>query len=117
MAQSIRDQIRSSTLGAKPQFKTKLVDLDGTEVEIRQPNLKDRQKLLKMAKDKEGNFEMISFLLWAVILCTYVPNTNEKVFSEEDYDSMLEMNTGGFVEKLGGEVSALMNEEDTSTKN
>jgi len=116
MAQSIRDQIRAATLGAKPQFKTKEIELGDTTIEVRQPNLKDRKQLLERAKGADGSLSMMDFTLWSVILCSYAPGTNEKVFSPEDYDSMMEMNTGGFIEKLASAVSELMNEDNTDQK-
>ena len=118
MAQSIRDQIRAATLGAKPQFKSKEVDYNGISVELREPNLKDRRKLLEMAKNSKGEFDMVSFIIYSVILCTFIPGTSEKVFSPEDADAFFELNTGGFVEVFSSAVSELMNvsEEDSNPK-
>jgi len=116
MAQSIRDQIRAATLGAKPQFKTKIVEYAGLEVEVKQPNLKDRRKLLEKARDEKGNFDVVLFTIWAVILNTYVPNTGEKVFSPEDAEAFMELNTGSFVETFSAAVSELMNTEETNVK-
>lgn len=118
MAQSIRDQIRAATLGAKPQFKSKEVEYNGITVELREPNLKDRRKLLERAKNSNGELDMVNFIVYSVILNTYVPNSNEKVFSPEDADAFFELNTGGFVEAFSSAVSELMNvsEEDSDPK-
>ena len=112
MAQSIRDKIRAKTVGSTTQFKSKKFDYEGIEVEFRQPNLKDRKLLLKKARDKNGEFDMIEFIVWSVISNTYVPDTNEKVFDETDYEVMLNQNTGSFVDKFGAEIAELMNVEE-----
>lgn len=116
MAQSVRDQIRAATLGAKTQFKKKTFDFHGIEVEFRQPNLKERKTLINKAKDSKGEFDLTEFLVWSVITNTYVPESNEKVFSAEDYDAMMEQSGGSFVEKFGNEIAELMNAEDEDVK-
>lgn len=116
MAQSIRDQIRAATLGAKPQFKSKEVEYNGVTVEVRQPNLRDRKKLLEASRNSKGDFDVILFTINSVVLCTYVPGTNEKVFSPEDVEAFMELNTGSFVETFSAAVSELMNTEETNVK-
>ena len=116
MANSVRDQIRAATLGAKTQFKRKQFDYNGVDVEFRQPNLKERKVLINKAKDSKGDFDLTEFLVWSVITNTYVPGTNEKVFSAEDYDAMMEQTGGSFVEKFGNEIAELMNAEDEDVK-
>ena len=112
MAQSIRDKIRSVTLGKPVQFKSKKFEYEGIEVEFRQPNLKDRQLLINKARNKDGEFDFIEFIVWSVISNTYVPDTNEKVFDESDYDVMVKQNSNSFVDKFGGEIAELMNVEE-----
>ena len=116
MAQSIRDQIRAATLGAKPQFKSKEVEYNGISVELRQPNLRDRKKLLEASRNSKGDFDVILFTVNSVILCTYIPGTSEKVFSPEDVEAFMELNTGSFVETFSAAVSELMNTEETNVK-
>lgn len=117
MAQSMRDKIRSATLGKKTQFRSKIFEYEGFEVEFRQPNLRDRKALLDHAKNGKGEFDMIEFIVWSVILNTYIPGTNEKVFDENDYEVMMQQNTGSFVDQFGTEISELMNTENTDSKN
>ena len=119
MAQSIRDKIRGATLGKKSNFKTKIFDWEGFEVEFRQPNLRQRRNLLKKAKDKNGEVDIIDFIVHSVIECTFVPNTGDNVFEYEDYDSLMEQGSGSFVEVFGAEISNLMNlqDEESNEKN
>lgn len=112
MAQSIRDQIRAATLGKKTQFKTKEFVYEGITVEFRQPNLKDRQLLINKSKTKDGEFDFVEFLVWSVISNTYVPGTDERVFENSDYESMISKPSGSFVDKFGAEIAEIMNVED-----
>lgn len=112
MAQSVRDRIRSATVGKSEQFKSKTFTYNGVDVEFRQPCLKDRQLLINKARNKDGEFDFIEFLIWSVISNTYVPETNEKVYDESDYDSMVAKPSGSFVDKFGSEIAELMNVED-----
>lgn len=112
MAQSIRDQIRSATLGKKTQFKSKVFEWEGISVEFRQPNLRQRKNLLKKAKDKNGEFDIIEFIVNSVIQCTYIPDTTDNVFEDEDYESLMQQGSGSFVEVFGAEISELMNAGD-----
>lgn len=112
MAQSIRDKIRSATLGKPVQFKSKVFTYEEINVEFRQPNLKDRQLLINKARNKDGEFDFIEFLVWSVISNTYVPDTSDKVFDESDYDIMIKQNSGSFVDKFGAEIAELMNVEE-----
>ena len=57
----------------------------------------------------------LSFLVWSVIHNTYVPNTDELVFDELDYDSLVDNPTGGFVDEFS-EVAARLVNVDTASK-
>lgn len=117
MAQSVRDKIRAATLGKPVQFKSKVFDYEGIDVEFRQPNLKDRQLLINKARKADGELDFVEFLVWSVIANTYVPETSEKVFDDADYDVMIKQNSGSFVDQFGTEIASLMNVEEGSAKN
>lgn len=102
--------IRDKTLGAKKGFKTKNVQLeDGTEVEIRQPSIKRRKEIMNAVTDEQGNVDGGDLVVWAAIYCSFVPGENETVFSEEDYEALLEEPTGSFVDDFGQAALELMN--------
>ncbi|AHX01190.1 hypothetical protein M316_0125 [Nitrincola phage 1M3-16] len=113
MAQSIRDKIRSATVGKQAKFRSKIFNYEGVDVEFRQPSIKAKKILIERSKGKDGEFDMVNFLVWAVIANTYVPETNELVFDDTDYDVLVEQPTGSFVDKFGAEIAELMNEEDS----
>lgn len=109
-APSLRDQIRSKTVGSKNQFKTERVDVgDGIEVAVKQPSVGERQELFERIRDENGNVDQLALLSWAVIKLTYVPDSQERVFDDTDYDTILEKPTGGWVDRLGEKVLEVLN--------
>lgn len=113
-AMSLRDQIRAATLGAKKEFKTEIVAVNGSEVEVRQPTLKERSDLRKRCTnvtEDSVEFNLFEFLIWAVIGFSYVPGTDEKVFHETDYDGLSAMPAGGWFDELSEAASRLTNVE------
>ena len=114
---SLRDDIRTAMLGKSAVFKNKVVKIDGVEVEMRQPTVKSRSELFKKCTDKDGNISHSDFLVWSVIYNTFIPGTNEAVFEEADYDSLVSRPVGGIVDQLGATAGELMNvEQDTEKK-
>jgi len=113
---SIRDSIRSATVGSKAEFKKEIVEFNGRKVEIRQPSVKVRRELFKRCMDDQGRVDSMDFLVWAVIYNTYVPGTDERVYDEEDYDAFISKPAGGFMDKFGEVASKLMNVEESTEK-
>jgi len=108
---SIRDQIRSATLGQTAEFKKEVVTYNGIDVEIRQPSNKSRKAI--MAKSMKGDkVDFADFMAHAVIENTYVPETEVRVFEAADYDVMMEKATGSFLDQFGETASKLMNVEE-----
>lgn len=107
----IRKALRDATLGKKSVFAEKKVEIEGNTFVIRQPNLKQRQALLKKCKTDDGGIDFVDFLLWSVILCTHTEE-GELVFEEQDYDVLINQPAGGFVEQLGNAVAEMTNISD-----
>ena len=110
--QSIRDQIRAATIGEKSEFKSKIVKYNGIEVEIRQPSVKSRKEIMTKAMTDTGTIDFAEFLTFAVLYNTYVPDTEELVFEDTDYDGLMAKPTGGFMDQFGADAAELMNVED-----
>lgn len=127
----LRDKIRSKTVGAKTKFANETLEIDGVEVEVRQPSVKTRSVLMKMSRDPKkakgmdtdniSADDVLSSLNYgkmqvlSVIYCTYVPGTDELVFDESDYDALINQPAGGFVDDISTVAMNLMNakpEED-----
>lgn len=122
----VRDKIRAATVGEKKNFIKKIVEYNGIEIEIRQPSIGGRADIMRKCKttfkDREGNeketFDMWEFLTMAVIYCSYVPGTEEKIFDDHDYESILASPTGSFIDEFSTELIAILNvDEEQIEKN
>lgn len=114
-----RDTLRQATLGAKKTFRSEIVEFEGSSFEIRQPTIKARAELrakCTSTKNEGVAFDMFEFLVWAVIHNTFVPGTDERVFDDTDYDSLVKSPTGGFVDEFSEVAAKLINVETSSKK-
>ena len=119
-----KERLRSFTIGSRKNFKKVEVEIeiDGeVEVfEIRQPTIGQRgeirsksMKFNTSGKD-EVDFDMFGYLICAVVELTYVPGTDERVFSEDDYETLKGMPAGGWFDKLTKEASEICNVQENS---
>lgn len=114
-----RDELRSITVGKKPAFAKEIVEWEGKKFEIRQPSIRSRRELRSKAtsvKDGDVVVDFFNFLIWAVIENTFVPDTDEKVFEETDYDLLMDFPTGGFMDTFGEVAAKLLNVEVETKK-
>lgn len=81
-----RDQIRSQIFSAESRKgKSKIVIFHGAEVEIRQPVIGD------IINQSEKDGATAQAMLKLIIKNTFVPNTDERVFEDADYDALVGM--------------------------
>jgi hypothetical protein len=125
---SNRDLLRSKTLGRAVQFRTNTVDyfpeiyteVDGKpvfqgfeetpiKVMVKQPSVKERNKLVAACKDETGKLDEMEFILQAAIMFTFDPETGERLYDAKDYDVLAEQPAGGFVDQFGGEAIQMLN--------
>jgi len=115
---SIKD-IRSATLGAQNKFRTEKVKHGDIEVEVKQLSYADRTAL--MEKCTEGDkLDSLKLQVFAVIYTVVDPETGDKVFSETDYETMVQQPSGGYVDtfsKAAFKVLGLSSEEGEAEKN
>jgi len=114
---SIKD-IRSATLGAKNSFRTEKVKHGDIEVEVKQLSYADRTALLEKCKDGE-TLNTLKLQAFAVIYTVVDPETGEKVFSEDHYETMVQQPSGGYLDtfsKAAFKVIGLA-EEESAEKN
>ena len=104
----LRNKLRAVTIGAVKKPRSKVLEINGEKLEVRQPTIKQRDDLRSKCIDRipldNGDFEMkldsIAYQIWGVILFTYIPGTNERVFENADFDLMANSFTGSFVDDL-----------------
>ena len=107
-AVSLRDKIRSKTLGVQPVFKTRSIQYDGMEIELREPNISQWGDLIKQARNKDETINIGEFMVRLVLYCSYVPGTDELVFEEGDYAKLKKQPRSGFVAQLSDVATALI---------
>lgn len=116
-----RADLRSRTLGKAREFKSQMVDIDGTQYEVRQPSVRERSAILQAGEVLSGDakkMDMGRMQVQGIITCTYVPGSGERVFEQADFEALMEQPSGGFVDKLGEVVLTLMNiEAEKAAKN
>lgn len=112
-----RNDLRSSILSKKHSVNKKIVEWEGNSFEVRQPSVKARNDLYRKCLDEDGNMDMTKFLVWGAILHTFVPDTDEKVFEDTDYEVLSEMPAGGFLDTLSEAVSEVISSPKKTTKN
>jgi len=88
--EEMRDRIRTKTVGAVKDFKGEIIDYEGEKIEFREPSERQRSAIHDRAV-KKGEVDTAEFAVWALICCTYVPETNVSVFTEADHDCLIEM--------------------------
>lgn len=111
---SARDKLRSKTVGKAKNFRSKIETIDGDEYEVRQLSVKDRMTVYNKAT-KNGVLDPLQFQIWAVISTCFVPGTNEKLFDDTDYESLINQPTGGFLDQLSEAAVLMLNPEANPT--
>lgn len=96
-----RDQIRSKLFGKK-HLKSRVIEIFGTQVEVRQPSIGQILEMQDVQSDKQQN-QMVRML----IQHCYVPGTNEKVFDDADADSILEWPFDDWFNKFNDAITEL----------
>lgn len=107
-----KDTIRTAIFAAQ-QFKSKVIDIFGQSVEIKQPSIGELLGLTS-GDDKEKQKLAVAQIL---INYAYVPDTNEHVFDKADYDSIVNLPSGAWVGNVITAWTELVGSEETSEKN
>ncbi len=110
----LKNKIRAKTIGAQKVFKSKIVKFEDIEIEIREPSVKAWGQILKSAMGTEGvdstnKMEYDKYLILSVIHCSYVPETDEKVFEDTDYEVLENLPKSGFIGEFSEIAMDMMN--------
>lgn len=94
-----RDEIRAKVMGAKPKSKI-IPDFFGCEIEVRQPTM----GVILGKKDDSSEVQTLSML----IEYTYIPGTNEHIFTSADAEALMELPFGQDMQDYVNTINELM---------
>jgi hypothetical protein len=119
MSNKLRDKIRTATLGAKKRYSSEIVDFNDVQIEVRQLSIADRNDYMTKALDATGkNADILKLQINSVIVSSYVPGTDEKVFEDTDYEVISKSIAGGYADVLWEAIQRLNNfTADSAKKN
>ena len=88
---SISEQILNAD-----DIETELVEVPawGVTVEVRSMDGRSRTRLLKSAAANDGVIDMERMYPEMVILCSFDPESGERIFTEDDVDALLSKSAG-----------------------
>lgn len=95
-----RKDIRNALLGKGPKPDTRVIELFGFEIELRQPSLGDIMRARETEDPAARAADMI-------IKYAYVPGTNERVFDDADRDQILKWPFGKDLARLNTAIVEL----------
>lgn len=99
-----RAKLLAAAAGGTEQV-SRLLTYDGADYEVRQMNIKDRKRLMDRAEKEKLDFNVL-----AAIHCTFVPNTQVRVFDEADASHVLMLEntgSGGLADSLSETIGQL----------
>lgn len=125
---NLKNKLRAATLGKSRGFRKTLVEVaelgdDGAPliVEVREPNVSQHSRILSDAGLSGGDVSKLDHArmqVAAVIACSFVPGTDEKVFDETDRAALLELPAGGWLAQLAqAAIAYLSPDEGAASKN
>ena len=112
--QSKRDALRSALLGGRKR-DSKIVTIDdGIEIEVRQPTIKIRSRIMAQAGVSGENgavTDIAAIQIAAVVFCAFVPGTNDRIFDAADRQALEEMPTNDCFDEVQSAAMSFMNNE------
>lgn len=123
-----RDRLRSAVLGSRIELEEKTVEVDGLSFLLIEPNVKDRaaitaaagitrQRFMKTG-ETEATVDTARYAVMAIILCTYVPETRERVFQLQDEGDLLKRSSRDkFLSALGEAATDFLKATEEKAKN
>lgn len=118
---SLREELRKKAL-SKRYFRRDSVqvtfpgDTEPTLVEVIQPTTRERAAILEaggVSAKKDAKGSLADLQVAAVIACTVVPGTEERVFEPADREALLAAPAGGWLDDLSNAAMRLL---DVDTK-
>lgn len=99
---STRDNLRSKMFNSEGSKAKRIpIVVNGIELEFRQPTIGTLNDLVSDNEDK-------SLAVVALIRFSYIPKTEDKLFDDADYDSIMEFAPTGDIREALNEISKLL---------
>ncbi len=97
-----RDTLRTAAFKSRAA-RTETVTFDGETFEIHAPTVRTRARILERAgltSSDEKKRDAGKLYAAAVLYCTFVPGTNDRLFEDGDFETLLDDQAGGLVDAL-----------------
>lgn len=105
-----RDALRAGFFG-DDEFGSELVKTNFGDVEVRQPSVDEKAKILKAAGVNVAGLsdsDITVLITYAAVACSYVPGTDVKIWDVTDLPAILEMPSNKDIDDLGEAAVRLM---------
>lgn len=120
-----RNKLREATLGNVRAFRSQVVKVqrgdESFDVEVREPSVATRARIMREAGVQTGDMgrlDLAKLQVEAVVLCSVVPGTSERVFDDVDRAALMELPPGGWLDELSSVAMRFLNlDEDDIKKN
>jgi len=112
---SLKDAIRTATLGAAKNFKSETVKVYGQDVIVRASTVGERARRLQrygIGDEKDGS----KYLAQSIIDMCF-DEAGNRVFEEADMEGLIAQPCGGWFDDLVAAVNRLNNISETAAKN
>lgn len=94
---SLRDRLFADT--AKGRVIRQTLS-NGEEVEMREPTKGERNHQVALARDENDVFDPMGFMVRIAVKCSFVPDTDSRIFYDEDIDEILKLQKADWVDEL-----------------
>jgi len=108
---STKEEVRNATLGKTHQFKTRAVEVEGVEIEVRELSIGRRDEMINSCLDDNQKVDMRKFRILSLVYCCF-DGAGDQIYEDTDVDAMLAQPVSGFVTTLS-DVAIEMNDMTT----
>lgn len=107
---SLKNKLRELTIGASKKFRTKELKYEGETFVFKQLSYAARKDLINRSKDEKGELDNTKFQINSIIFTTY-DEKGDLVFDHADFESLMAMPAGGFVDSFSEVALSLLGPE------
>jgi hypothetical protein len=123
-----RDRLRAASLGRKVKRPEKVVEVDGVKYLVISPSIAEASQIRSaggLSRQKVGadskaelDVDMARYLVRSIILCTYGPESRQRIFGLADEAEMLTWPPSDpLIKDLGGIAVRMVQDAEEAAKN